>query len=76
MSIPGGVLIINADFDELVDACRTKGLKFLTFGKSDSADYQGLNIRYEATASQFTIENKQLYLPLAGPGNLENTLAA
>ncbi len=73
---PGGVLIINADFDELVGACRTKGIKFVTFGKSDGADYQGLNIKYEAAASQFTIDGTQVNLPLPGPGNLENTLAA
>jgi UDP-N-acetylmuramoyl-tripeptide--D-alanyl-D-alanine ligase len=73
---PDGVFIINADFDELVSACRDKGLKFLTFGKSDGADYQGLNIRYGAAASQFTIDGTNVHIPLAGPGNLENTLAA
>jgi len=73
---PGGVLIINADFDELVSACRAKGTKFVTFGKSDGADYQGRNIRYEASSSRLTIDDTQVHLPLAGPGNLENTLAA
>ena len=73
---PDGVLIINADFDELVSACRAKGIKFLTFGKSDGADYQGLNIRYEAAASRFTFDGTHVHIPLAGPGNLENTLAA
>jgi UDP-N-acetylmuramoyl-tripeptide--D-alanyl-D-alanine ligase len=73
---PNGVLIINADFEELVSACRTKGIKFVTFGKSEVSDYQGQNIRYETIASRFTIEDTQVYLPLAGPGNLENTLAA
>jgi UDP-N-acetylmuramoyl-tripeptide--D-alanyl-D-alanine ligase len=71
-----GIFIINADFDELVDACRDKGLKLVTFGKSDNADYQGKNIRYEASVSQFTIDGTHVQLPLAGPGNLENTLAA
>ena len=73
---PDGVLIINADFDGLVNTCRDKMLKFLTFGKSDGADYQGRNIRYEAAASQFTIDDTFVRLPLVGPGNLENTLAA
>ena len=73
---PDGVFIINADFNDLVDTCRTKGTKFITFGKSDGADYQGQNIRYEASSSRFTIDGTQVYLPLAGPGNLENTLAA
>jgi UDP-N-acetylmuramoyl-tripeptide--D-alanyl-D-alanine ligase len=73
---PDGVFIINADFDELVGACRDKGLQFLTFGKSDNADYQALNIRYEATAGNFTINGTQVHLPLPGAGNLENALAA
>ena len=73
---PDGILIINADFDELVGTCRTKGTKFLTFGKSDGADYQGQNIRYEASSSRLTIDSTPVHLPLAGPGNLENTLAA
>ena len=73
---PDGTLIINADFDELVGACRAKGNEFITFGKSDGADYQGQNIRYEAAASRFTIDDTQIHLPLPGPGNLENSLAA
>jgi len=73
---PEGVLIINADFDDLVAACRAKGTPFVTFGKSDGADYKVQNIKYEASSSRFTIDGTQIQLPLAGPGNLENTLAA
>ena len=73
---PDGVFIINADFEELGGTCRAKGIKFLTFGKSDGADYQGQNIRYEASSSRFTIDDTQVHVPLPGPGNLENTLAA
>jgi len=73
---PDGVLIINADFDRLVNACRAKGTKFITFGKSDGSDYQARNISYEASTSKFTIDDTEVYLPLAGPGNLENALAA
>ena len=73
---PGGVFIINADFDRLVTACRAKGTEFVTFGKSDGAGYQARNISHEASASRFTIGDTEVYLPLAGPGNLENALAA
>ena len=73
---PDGVFIINADFDELVGTCRAKGTKFITFGKSNGADHQGQNIKYEASSSQFTINGTHVHLPLPGPGNLENTLAA
>lgn len=74
--MPDGVLIINADFDRLVSACRAKGTKFITFGKSDEADYQARNINYEASASRFTIDSTEVHLPVPGPGNLENALAA
>jgi UDP-N-acetylmuramoyl-tripeptide--D-alanyl-D-alanine ligase len=73
---PDGVFIINADFDQLVDACRAKGLSFLTFGKSDGCDYQAGNIYPDGTASRFTIDGVEIYLPLAGPGNVENALAS
>ena len=73
---PDGVLIINADFDRLVDACQAKGLRFITFGKSDGCDYRAGNIRPDGPASRFTIDGTEVYLPLAGPGNVENALAA
>lgn len=73
---PDGFFIINADFDSLVSACRAKGTKFVTFGKSDGSDYQARNISYEASASRFTIGSTEVYLPIPGPGNVENALAA
>lgn len=73
---PEGVLIINADFDRLVDACRARGLRFTTFGKSDGCDYRAGNIRPDGLAGRFTIDGAEIYLPLAGPGNVENALAA
>ena len=74
--MPNGVLIINADFDRLVSACQAKGTKFVTFGKSDGSDYQAHNISYEASVSRFTVDSTEVYLPLPGPGNVENALAA
>jgi UDP-N-acetylmuramoyl-tripeptide--D-alanyl-D-alanine ligase len=73
---PDGVLIINGDIDRLLEACRAKGLKFTTFGKSDGCDYQAGNIRLDGPASRFTIEGVEVYLPLVGAGNAENALAA
>jgi UDP-N-acetylmuramoyl-tripeptide--D-alanyl-D-alanine ligase len=73
---PEGVLIINGDIDRLLEACRAKGLKFTTFGKSDGCDYQAGNIRLDGPASRFTIEGVEVYLPLVGAGNAENALAA
>jgi UDP-N-acetylmuramoyl-tripeptide--D-alanyl-D-alanine ligase len=73
---PDGVLIINGDFDRLVDVCRTKSIGFKTFGKSDGCDYQAGNIRPDGTSNRFTIDGTEVYLPLAGSGNVENALAA
>ena len=73
---PDGVLIINADFDQLVSACQAKGTRFYTFGKSDGCHYQARNITPARFGSRFTIDGTQVHLPLAGPGNVENALAA
>jgi UDP-N-acetylmuramoyl-tripeptide--D-alanyl-D-alanine ligase len=73
---PGGILIINADFEQLVDACRAKGADFVTFGKSDGSDYQAGNIHLDGRASRFAIDGKEVHLPLPGQGNVENALAA
>jgi UDP-N-acetylmuramoyl-tripeptide--D-alanyl-D-alanine ligase len=73
---PDGVLIINGDFDRLLEACRARDLRFTTFGKSDGCDYQAGNICLDGPASRFTIDGIELYLPLAGAGNVENALVA
>ncbi|MDH4239582.1 MAG: UDP-N-acetylmuramoyl-tripeptide--D-alanyl-D-alanine ligase [Phycisphaerae bacterium] len=76
---PDGVFIINGDFDQLVSACKAKGgetARFYTFGKSDGCDYQARNITNTGFGSSFTIDGTQVYLPLVGPGNVDNALAA
>jgi len=71
-----GILIVNADLDQLVEACRVKRAEFVTFGESDGSDYQARNITSDGSTSRFTIDGTEVYLPLAGPGNVENALAA
>ena len=73
---PGGDLIVNGDCDLLVKTCRAKGEKVITFGKSDRGHIQVRNITYSDFNSSFTIEGTQVCLPLPGPGNVENALAA
>ncbi|MDH4241772.1 MAG: UDP-N-acetylmuramoyl-tripeptide--D-alanyl-D-alanine ligase, partial [Phycisphaerae bacterium] len=76
---PGGVLIINGDFDQLVGAYRAKGNKpipFYTFGKSDGCNFQARDINNTGFGSSFTIDGTQVYLPLPGLGNIDNALAA
>ena len=69
----GGTFIINSD---LVDVCRAKRADFLTFGKSESADYRVRDISSDGLTSRFTIDDTEIYLPLPGAGNVENALAA
>ena len=71
-----GVLIINADFDRLIDTCRAKGTDFITFGKSQASNIKAQNITFNNAGSTFTIDGTHVDLPLVGPGNIENTLAA
>ena len=73
---PGGDLIINADFGDLVGACRAKGLHFVTFGKSESADHRATDVICDGLTSRFTINDVEVRMPLPGAGNVENALAA
>jgi UDP-N-acetylmuramoyl-tripeptide--D-alanyl-D-alanine ligase len=72
----GGVLIINGDNEFLVKACKSKNIKFISFGESSHCDVRMQNIRYEGTRSKFTIDGIEVMLPLPGPGNVKNALAA
>ena len=71
-----GTLIINGDIEPLVTACRARERPFRTFGKSPGVDYRVENIACEALHSTFTIGGTPIRVPLPGPGNVENALAA
>ena len=73
---PEGTLIINGDIEPLVAACRERQRPFRTFGKSRGVDYRAENIVCAALHSTFTIGGTQIRVPLPGPGNVENALAA
>lgn len=73
---PSGIFIVNGDFEILAKTCRAKGNRFNTFGKSVGCDCRARDIRSDGISSWFTIEDTQICLPLAGPGNVENALAA
>ena len=67
----GGKLLINADYEELVNACTAAGTEFISFGKSDICE-----ISSNSFGSTFVIDGTEVDLPLPGPGNIENALAA
>jgi len=72
-----GLLIINADMVKWLNyQLPVTNNQIMTFGKSDGSDYQARNIISDGSASRFTIDGTEVYLPLAGPGNVENALAA
>ncbi|MHC4746825.1 MAG: UDP-N-acetylmuramoyl-tripeptide--D-alanyl-D-alanine ligase, partial [Planctomycetota bacterium] len=71
-----GTLIINADCELLLKTAKQKNLNFITFGKSDRCDIQAKNISCNPSHSTFTIDSAQINLPLPGPGNVENAIAA
>ena len=74
--LPGGTIIINSDFEPLADFCRRKKINFMSFGKSPNSDSVAGSIRFHGLSSSFTIDGMQVELPLPGPGNVENALAA
>jgi len=65
-----GVLIINTDVANraVSDKLAAARHRVITFGKSD--------ISYDRLGSRFTIDDTDIFLPLIGPGNVENALAA
>ena len=66
---PGGIMIVNSDFE---DFCRERNINFMSFGKSSIAE----NIRFHGLTSSFEIDGMEVELPLPGPGNVENAIAA
>lgn len=74
--VPDGILMINADCDPLVELCRAKELEYFSFGVSDAADFRAADIVHNASGSTFLIDGVEVHLPLPGPGNVENAIAA
>ncbi|HUT31005.1 MAG TPA: UDP-N-acetylmuramoyl-tripeptide--D-alanyl-D-alanine ligase [Sedimentisphaerales bacterium] len=74
--VRGGVLIINTDCDSLVNFCRAKRLDYVGFGADVDADFRAVDIVHNGSGSTFSIAGVPVHLPLPGPGNVENALAA
>jgi UDP-N-acetylmuramoyl-tripeptide--D-alanyl-D-alanine ligase len=76
--LDGGTLIINADLVKGLGNYQlpVTNYQIKTFGKSDNSDFHAQNISFDGPGSRFLIDEAEIYLPLAGPGNIENALAA
>ncbi len=73
---PEVVLLINGDFEELVEHCRHLGAPYATFGKSPNCDIIGSDFVSHGMSGQLSVEGKTVDVPIAGSASLENTLAA
>ncbi len=77
-----GILIINADVVKWLNGnwlnyqLPITNHQVITFGKSDGPSFQARNITSNGINSRFIIDETEIYLPLTGPGNIENALAA
>ena len=71
-----GVFVVNGDIDILTAACRRLGRPFRTVGKSSEVDYRAEDVVYHGLRSRFRIRGTPVGLPLPGPGNVDNALAA
>ena len=80
---PDGILIVNADLVKWLNGkwlnnhqSPITNYQIMTFGKSDGSCLQVRNITHSGFGSSFTIDETQVHLPMPGPGNVENAVAA
>ena len=77
-----GVLIINTGLVKWLNGSRLNyqlpiaNHQVMTFGKSSASDYRARSIICDGLHSHFTIDSKQIRLPVPGLGNVENAVAA
>lgn len=72
----GGRLFVNGDNSAIRDHCRKHALAATTFGTSPAAQIRADRIELSAGHSTFLVQDRAIRLPLPGPGNIANTLAA
>ena len=71
-----GKLLINGDFENLVNHFKRLSYKFVTFGEGDDCDVRATNLKLEEISGSLTIDGQDIRVPLAGRANLSNTLTA
>jgi len=72
----GGKLLINGDFEDLIDHCRTVTADLVTFGEGAGCDIRAGELVSKGSSGELTIEKTKISVPLAGRANLLNALAA
>jgi UDP-N-acetylmuramoyl-tripeptide--D-alanyl-D-alanine ligase len=73
-----GIFIINVNLIKELNNYQSPvaNYQIKTFGKADDSSFHAQNISFDGAGSRFTIDGIDIFLPLAGPGNIENALAA
>ncbi len=71
-----GTLIVNGDQAHLMQRCADLDLAPLTFGTNPEAEVRGSEVVLTESSSTFTINGQTVSMPLPGPGNVANALAA
>jgi len=73
---PSGPLFVNADIPALADQACLDTVSPVLFGLNPFCDIPAKNITYLPHSSRATLHNTEIEIPLPGPGNVYNTLAA
>lgn len=71
---PQGRFIINGMMPALVEHCRTKGYRFITFGRSKGCDISGYNIGTDGERGWLTIDDVKVVVPAPGDGMIDNAI--
>lgn len=71
-----GPLFVNADIPALADLACMEYASPVLFGLNPYCDIPALNVTTGPNSSRATIHNTDIEIPLPGPGNVLNTLAA
>lgn len=74
-----GVAVINADDENVMQAIPTTGVRTVTFGLSENADYRAKNITHKNGGAEFDLfvkgkERCRVRLPVVGVHNVMNCL--
>lgn len=73
---PGGPLFVTADIQALADLALTEYASPILFGMNPYCDIPAQDVTYGPNSSRVKIQGTDIDIPLPGPGNVANTLAA
>lgn len=71
-----GILYLNADYPEFIRRAKKEGILPRTFALQEEAEFAPTDIHYSTDGTSFKLKEQEFRLPLLGPGNLSNAVAA